>query len=357
MEKRLLTAAEQVAACLRDELARGRWSGTLPGIHRLSAELGFPRKPVEKALLLLEKEGVLLPQGAGRRRRIAPSDGAIPTGLRVGLFLYEPSDRGAAYIFEIRHRLMDAGITVFTPERTLTEMAMDVKRVARVVKASDMDAWVVVAGSVDVLSWFASEKIPAFALLGRMRGLPIAGGKPDKIPAQTEAVRRLVALGHRRIVKLVLRERVDPAPGAVERAFLHELESLGVPTNPSYNLTVLNGGREDFYDRLHALFRDSPPSALFFDYPSQCIAAQQYLARRGILSPESISLICNDPDAAFGMCEPTVSHISWEFTPLARLVLRWLNRVARGKEDDHRQSFTKAKFVAGGTLGPAPGKK
>lgn len=55
---RLLTSAGQVAECLRQELVAGRWRGTLPGIHRLAAELGFPRKPVERALGLLEAEGV-----------------------------------------------------------------------------------------------------------------------------------------------------------------------------------------------------------------------------------------------------------------------------------------------------------
>jgi hypothetical protein len=57
MQSRILSASEQVAGRLRDELFRGRWSGLLPGIHRLSAELGYPRKPVERALLLLESEG------------------------------------------------------------------------------------------------------------------------------------------------------------------------------------------------------------------------------------------------------------------------------------------------------------
>ena len=35
-----------------------------------------------------------------------------------------------------------------------------------------------------------------------------------------------------------------------------------------------------------------------------------------------------------------------------RRVMRWANHVALGK-DDRRQSFTKAKFVEGGTIGPA----
>ena len=42
-----------------------------------------------------------------------------------------------------------------------------------------MDAWVIIAGSREVLEWFVEQQIPAFALFGRRDGLPIAGVGPD----------------------------------------------------------------------------------------------------------------------------------------------------------------------------------
>jgi hypothetical protein len=68
---RLLSKIEQVAAHLRVELAGGRWEGTMPGRVELAAELRMNDRTVEQALRLLEREGVLVPQGAGRRRLIA----------------------------------------------------------------------------------------------------------------------------------------------------------------------------------------------------------------------------------------------------------------------------------------------
>ena len=48
-----------------------------------------------------------------------------------------------------------------------------------------------------------------------------------------------------------------------------------------------------------------------------------------------------------------VAHIGWDYRPTVRRVIRWVNNTALGK-DDRRQSFTKAEFVEGGTIGPVP---
>mgnify|MGYP000217237038 CR=1 FL=1 len=81
-----LSITEQVAAHLRAELVRGRRSGTMPGLNSLAPELEVSTKTVEAALRLLEKEGLLVAQGAGRRRKIIlPEELSKPPGLRVAL--------------------------------------------------------------------------------------------------------------------------------------------------------------------------------------------------------------------------------------------------------------------------------
>jgi hypothetical protein len=42
-------------------------------------------------------------------------------------------------------------------------MEMNVGRVARLVAGTEADAWIVSAGSHDVLEWFAAQAVPAFA--------------------------------------------------------------------------------------------------------------------------------------------------------------------------------------------------
>jgi hypothetical protein len=88
---RVLTAAEQVGEYLRAELCRGAWGGRMPGGSRLATELGVGRDTVEAALQILERDGLLVPQGAGRRRRIELPEGRVARPMRVAILVTEDS--------------------------------------------------------------------------------------------------------------------------------------------------------------------------------------------------------------------------------------------------------------------------
>ena len=81
------------------------------------------------------------------------------------------------------------------------------------------------------------------------------------------------------------------------------------------------------------------------------------LARASIaVHGTSASLQCANPDPGYTWCQPTIAHLAWDYRPVVQRVLRWANNVARGRED-LRQTFIKAEFVEGGTIGPAPAGK
>lgn len=347
-----LTRSEQMATHLREELFRERWSGTIPGVPALAAELGVDRKTAALALAHLEKEGLLVGQGPGRRRKIVlPEGGLEAPSLRVAILGYTPLSQNPGHIILLRHLLEETGHAAFFTGKCLLELGMDVKRVAHLVKRTEADAWVICAGSREVLEWFAGQGIPTMALFGRRRSVPIAGAGPDHIPAFRAVVQRLIALGHKRIVMLERQSRRTGGPGATERVVLEKMAAHGLPTGP-YNLPDWEDTPEGFHRLLDELFRVTPPSALLIDGAFLFTAAQQYLARRGILAPEHVSLVCTDPDPAFAWCRPPIAHMRWDPGPVVRRVVRWANNVSRGK-DDRNQSFTKAEFVEGGTVGRA----
>ena len=348
----LRSAPEQVADHLREEILRGKFRLGMPGYRALSGELGVNHKTVRAALELLERQGLLVPQGAGKRCQVMVPENPESTGLHVRILLFHIGDRKIRDMLELFDHLHSSRHIPDFANRSQMCLKSDVDRISRFVARNPADAWVVFGGSREILEWFAKQEFPSLALLGRMRGLRMPGVKPDKVAAQRAAVRRLVDLGHRRIVKIVLEGRVKPHPGLLERSFLEELEAAGIPTGP-YNLCTWNGNPKELYIRLEALFRHTPPSAVFLDAVSVFYATQDYLARKGILAPDHVSLICDDPDPPFTWYEPSVAHIDWAFEPLARLVVRWLDNVAAGK-DDYRQSFAKATFIDGGTIGPVP---
>ena len=151
---RILTASEQVAAHLREALVRGFWNARVPGVNGLARDLGVANETVETALRLLEREGLLVGQGPGRRRRIVIPEGEIETTrLRVGLLVHD-FDRLAD---ELSHLLKEAGHIPVKPHKTLLDLGMDAKRVAGFVRQAKADVWVVFSASREVLVWFAEQ--------------------------------------------------------------------------------------------------------------------------------------------------------------------------------------------------------
>jgi DNA-binding transcriptional ArsR family regulator len=346
------SVTEQAATHLREELRKGRWSGLMPGRRVLARDLGVSHSTVQGALDLLEKEGVLVAEGVGKRRRINQNAGWGTTRLKLRILLYDRRELAQFEARNLRYLLQQAGHVVEYAEKDLHDLGMNTKRVAAYVRSHPADAWVVNAGPRGVLEWFAGQPVPAFALFGQKAGLPIAGASPRKIPALIEAVRRLAALGHRRIVMLVHEEWRKPKPGIFQQAFLDELHSLGLPTGP-YNLQDWEDSPEGLCKGLDALLAVTPPTALIISEPKLFVAARDHLAQRGFVSPRDISLICDDPDPVFSWCRPTVAHIHWSHDSIVRRVVRWAENVARGK-DDRRQTFSNAVYFDGGTVGAVP---
>jgi DNA-binding LacI/PurR family transcriptional regulator/biotin operon repressor len=346
------TAAEQVATHLRGELARGRWSGLMPGQKLLAEELGASHNAVEAALRQLEREGLLVGQGAGRRRKIVLPDGNAPRPLRIALLDYEPVASTAGYVIELQHLLTAAGHTAFFTEKSLLELGMDVARIGHLVERTEADAWVIIAGSRGVLEWFCRQPVAVFALFGRRDDLPIPGTGPDKPRAYADAARHLIQLGHQRIVHLARRMGSAAEPRLSEKAFLAVLESSGIATG-DFNLPNWEETPEGLQKILTSLFRVTPPTAMIIDEVPLFSATQQFLAGRGIRVPQQVSLICTDPDPSFAWCIPTIAHIRWDAAPVVRRILRWAANVSHGKRDV-RQTLVPAEFVPGGTVGQAP---
>jgi DNA-binding LacI/PurR family transcriptional regulator len=342
---------EQIAVHLRGELARGRWSGTMPGRNELAKQLGVGITSVEEALRQLEGEGVLGNGGAGRMRRILVSAGeTAERRLRIAVLIHEQAVLNEGYMVEMIHQLREAGCDAFFTRASLLELGMDLRRIERLVSETEADAWVVCSGSREVTEWFASQAMPAFSLFGRRRGVAIASVGPDKSSAYAASARRLIELGHQRIVLLVRPDRRLPVPGTPERAFLAELAAHGI-TPGAYHFPDWEEGIEGFHTRLRRLFQVTPPTALVVDEMMLYIAAQQFLARKRLRVPEEVSLVVMEGHSAFEWCRPSVAHIRWDRLGVLRRVVGWASNIARGKKD-LRGTLTHAEFIDGGTIGP-----
>lgn len=334
-------------------MLEGRWRDSLPGRNRIAEELGCSHWTAEQAVRRLANEGLLVHEGAGRRRRIVlPEVPDRMRALRVMILMYEDRDRKSGYLSELLHRLRQEGHDAAFAARSMKEMHMDVRKIARFVGSNQADAWVIVAGPHGVLRWFAEQGTPAFALFGRQGDVDLPSSMVRKSGALIKLVDRLVDLGHRRIVMLAREERRKPNPGFIEQRFLDRLGEHSILTG-TYNLPDWQDGPAEFRRILGSLFAHTPPTALIIDEPSLFIAAMQHLASLGIVAPRDVSLACTDSDPVFDWCHPEITRIIWDPRPITDSVVKWVNRTSRG-ERDRRKTSSKAKLVLGGTIGAVP---
>jgi DNA-binding LacI/PurR family transcriptional regulator len=343
---------EQVAAHLGAELRRGRWQGTMPGRNQLVEELGVSTRTVELAFEVLEKEGLLVPQGAGRRRKIVLPEGGLETPpLRVAVLFFEKGGEAHDVFLRFQNKLVAAGHTVVHAPKNLTDLGGNLRRLARMIKDTDADAWVVIAGSEEEHQCFVQQQVPVFALYGPPSKLRIAGIGPNLVSAVVTATRRLIALGHQRIVILEGNSTLSN-PGGDGAAFLDELAAHGI-TAGNYNMPGWEGGFDGFYRCLESLFSHTPPTAIFLYGAAEYFATIQFLVHRGLRVPGDVSLVCCDVAPYFRRYQPTISHVRWNNQLMVNRIARWAKNISLGKEDI-RQTRIDGEFIEAGTMGRAP---
>lgn len=309
-----LSLPEQVAACLREGLQRGRWGDAFPGEFQLAAELDVSRNTVRRALEVLEKEGFVVRSGLGRRRSITAAGRAMASqrALRVAILrndsLLGANPQTTLTLDTIVRSLEASGYGAFECQKTQVELGHDVSQIKRQLIAASADAWVIEAGSRPLLEWCASQQTPSLALYGRTEGLQIARTGPDAVSAYAEATRQLIALGHRRIVLIVREEFRRPPVAGGELAFLSELKAQGIPAS-GYNLPEWDESPAGFERLMDSLFRTTPPTALIVDETCWFIAALGFLVRRGLRVPEQVSVVAGEGVPVLDMCWPRFAQM------------------------------------------------
>ena len=344
----VLSAVEQVAAHLRREVLRGGLGGTMPGVNPLVAELGVNHKTVEAALRMLEHEGLLENRGRGLQRRIVLPEDHAPPALRVAVLFYEKGDEASGLFIRAQNKLVAAGHTVVHAPKNLTDLGGNTRRLARMIMDTKADAWVVIAGSKEEFQCFVDQQVPVFALFG-FQDPRIAGIVPNQVPSIVTATRRLIALGHRRIVILESTSTLsNPGPDGV--AFLDELAAHGITTG-DYNMPGWEGGFDGFYRCLKSLFSHTPPTAILLYSVSEYFATTQFLLNQGLRVPQDASLICCNIAPYFRRYQPAISHVRWNDQLIVNRIVRWAKNISLGKEDT-RQTTIDSEFIEAGTVGP-----
>lgn len=349
---RPLSTSDQLTIHLRNEITNARLTGEMPGVNQLVKALGVNSAAVNAALQRLEEEGLLISQGLRRSRLIALNAHTKSSTMKIGMLYYDTHDIYRGNSIELRRAIEESGHTPVIAPKTMFELGMNVSRITRHVSKIDVDAWIIYAGSSEVLKWFSSQQLPAFAIYGRLMNAGLAGMGIKKTRVTEIVVKKLVDLGHKRIVLLVREERRKPSYGLPERFFIEQLEANGIKTGP-YNIPDWTDNPEGLRCCLDNLFKHTPPTAVLVSDPSIFHAVQEHLSRNRIIAPENISLFCYDYAESFDWCLPSIAHLQWDPRPTERRVIQWIGNISKGKED-RKLSYTKAEYIDGASIGPAP---
>ena len=133
--------SSQVADVLRDGMITGRWRDTPSGRDQLADELGVSHTTMEAAMRCLAKKGMLVSQGAGKRRLIVLSErSVVPRDFRVMFLPYESLSPGLPQVLDLMDQLRKASFAVEAAPHSLLDLDMDVKRIARLVAQNPADA-------------------------------------------------------------------------------------------------------------------------------------------------------------------------------------------------------------------------
>jgi DNA-binding LacI/PurR family transcriptional regulator len=224
---------------------------------------------------------------------------------------------------------------------------------AKIVEMNVADAWVVYKGNLETLLWFQAKGIPTLAMGGRSEGSTLASATFCMKGALRELVRRLAALGHRRIVMISPKSSRHPNFSPLLQAFRGELENAGVKPG-GYHTPEWDETPAGLFALMDSLFKITPPTALICWHANSPFGALSWLIGRRLKVPEEVSFFSVNDDPSFGWLLPglTVAHIKYEESILRRRVRQWLECVAT-KSPPPLGLIEGAVLRPGDTLGPA----
>ena len=350
-----LSITEQLAKILREGIHSGRWRGILPGRTKLTQDLGASPTTLTRALHLLEKEGLLESQGAGRRRRILLRTPLRRSTLRVTILPNSMGSKQCPGISELRNRLALKGYDVDFSPKGLQDLGMDLTRIIQFVGETDVDAWVVQFGPKPIMEWFAAQETPAFGFSGGLNGVNIAGTGFDGAAAIRLVTRRLIGLGHKRIVYISLEYVMAPKLGLPEETFLNEMAAHGISTGP-YNCPIWGSKPDELARCLDMLFKHTPPTALIVSTVAMLITVKSFLLEKRLRIPGDVSVFCTSGYATSDWESPHIAHLKADPIKMVKPALDWIEKVAVG-ESDRKQTFFPMEFDEGESIGPPPSMK
>lgn len=302
-----VSVVDQVAAALREGLARGQWQEWLPGERQLTADLHVGRNTLRAALRKVAEDGLLqIVPGEGHRivqaRARRTSDAERVVGLLSPAPLSGLRPRQALWIDDLRGRLAENGSLLkvyYGPQYFRAKPALALQRL---LQQEECGCWILVLSNKPTQQWFERRRIPCVIAGSCHAGVDLPFVDVDYRALCRHAATTLLQLGHRRLGFVTY---TTQAAGEIISAegFLEGVRSFpgGVAEG-----TVHHGADKEAVKRcLRALMaRPAPPTALLVNNSYLYLTVFSVLTQLGIRVPADVSLLSRDADTFLSFLDP-----------------------------------------------------
>jgi DNA-binding LacI/PurR family transcriptional regulator len=340
----------QAADCLRAALARGEWTGHLPGARELSAQMQISRSTLAHALAILRQEG-LIRVAHGCRTTILrrPLRSKVPRGPVVYLSSVLPDKMDAEQhrlLAAISNCLRDVGYPFLQHTDPRLSWQKPAEYLEILARRTPSACWVLSAVDGAVQQWFAERNLPAMVWGTPHPGIRLPAVDVNFADVVDDAMGRLAGKGHRTVALITFPSDIA-GQRCIEERFLKRAAAV-----QRHDRTT-----DGVCRAVETLLRSAaPPTALLVVGADWALTVSGYLASRKLSVPRDISIVCTNYQPLLSAAFPSIAGYQARFPSLLACATKRIVSLARTGVLPARITHIPVVFETGQSLGDAPRK-
>jgi hypothetical protein len=328
------SAADLVADELAKECASGNWDERIPGIRRLANRLGVSPPTIAAAMAKLVEAGIL--EGGGERKafRVARKPSGKPKTTkpsgtkRLLILAHDDLDR----LVDITRRVVEMLRERMTRKGWIVDMQvvdfLHVKHMQRswdkIIDVDPNTSVIAIYGRDPLAAWAAKRKIRILFLGGSTGPHPVSMVAVSSSTMAADALAKLTALGHTRIV-IPLCDRTAAFKEGMRQVTQRAIEDAGGVYVKNYNNPESDYLTPDVTWRiLDSVFAKQTPTALVLLDWKELITVHCYISQQGMKVPDDVSLVLLNEPMEADWFHPKLARFRFPVRRLVGEMAKWL---------------------------------
>ncbi len=350
------TIATQVAAALRDEIARRTWVDALPGERQLAEKFQVSRKTIRRALAELRGAGLLDTRRNRGSRIQAPRGRRRAAGTAIALLLPQPLEASRPYTALWVAHLLTLLQTGGTPLRLFhgaKYFGRDAARsLARLTRENSARAWIVGGSNLPLQQWFAASGVPAIIAGSAHAGVALPSVDIDHRALCRHSAALFLRHGHRRLA-LLLEHGGHAGDAESEQGFREGLAGAAAAAEPLVCFPE-RSAPSIIREIKRLLAHPHPPTGWLVSNAYAYLTVQSYLSSVGRRVPDDVSVVSRDDERFLRFLHPAPTFYSTQPARYAQALHQGLKRLLAGEASPFALRIM-PDLVRGDSVGPARG--